>query len=365
VFSFVTAQDTLEFEGVGEGAHANGALMAAKKDVIEKGIGMVLLSQTEIENFQVKRDLILTKMVGSVKGYQIISQSTTSGGLIKVKIKAVVSKSMLRDDLAAFQILIKSMNKPKVMVVISENNGENSDPGNQAAENAVMSFLKESYGFELVDKQGVLSVKNSKQKMAALAGNDVEAASIATQYGAEVLIAGIAICKRVEDVSQNAVGMVSVQADVTLKAISCANGRIIASSSERAVKGHLSPQTAGTQAIAMAAEKTVGKFLDVLVKDWQNQVNNGMPITVEIRNVNTFRLKNALVQTLKGVSGVSSVYERSWDAKSGLLGLDVQYKGNPNSFAAKVDGYKMKSGGGSFAVTGMNGQAVSLAAQAM
>jgi len=38
-------------EGSGEGANAEEALIAAKRNAIEKGIGTILLSQTEIENF--------------------------------------------------------------------------------------------------------------------------------------------------------------------------------------------------------------------------------------------------------------------------------------------------------------------------
>jgi len=363
--SLISAQDEFEYEGIGEGANTAEAILAAKRDAIEKGIGMVLLSQTEIENFQLKRDLVLTKTTGAVKNYQVISQSTTPDGLFKVKIKAIVSKSAMRDDLAALQILIESMDKPKIMVIVNESNIENNDPGNQAAENAITSFLKDPHGFELVDAQAVSSVKNSKQKMATLAGNEIEAAAIGLQYGAEVLISGIAISKRADEVSKELAGMVSVQADVTLKAISCASGRLIASSSEHAAKVHISPQTAGTQAIAKASEKAVAKLLDAIIKDWQNQANNGMPLNVSISNVTTFRQKNAVVQTIKGVAGVDAVFERNWDSQSGMLNVDVRYKGNTNGFAAKIDGYKMTSGGGSLAVTGINGQTINLAAQAM
>lgn len=363
--SAVFAQDEYEYEGVGEGANSAEAILAAKRDAIEKGIGLVLLSQTEIENFQVKRDMVLTKTIGAVKNYQVISQSTTPDGLYKVKIKATVSKSAMRDDLAALQILIESMEKPKLMVIVEESNIDNNDPGNRAAENAITAFFKDPYGFEMVDSKMVSNVRNSKQKMSQLAGNEAEAAAIGLQYGAEVLISGIAISKQAEAASKELAGMISVQADVTLKAISCATGRVIASASEHAAKVHLSPQTAGTQAINKAAEKASGKLLDAIIKDWQNQANNGLPLNVSISNVSTFRQKNAVVQTIRGISGVDAVYERNWDAQTRILVVDVKYKGNSNGFASKVDGYKMTSGGGSLAVTGINGQSINLAAQAM
>jgi hypothetical protein len=360
-----SAQDTFDVEGQGVGANQNEALTAAKRDAIEKGIGMILLSQTEIENFQVKRDLVLTKTIGAVKSYQILSQVTEADGLLKIKIKATVSKSAMRDDLAAFQILVESMDKPKVMIVINESNIDNDDPGNASAENAITSILKDPYGFEIVDQTIVSTIKSNKQKMASLAGNNAEAAAIGTQFGAEVLITGSAISRRAEALSQSLGGMISVQADVTIKAISCATGRVIASASEHAAKVHISPQTAGTQAIAVAADKCTKKMLDALIKDWQNQANNGMPINITVNNVPTFRVKNNVIQTLKGISGIGGVYERSWNAQSGLLTVDIQYKGNPNGLATRVDGYKLANGGGSLAVTGMNGQEVTLSVQAL
>jgi hypothetical protein len=364
-FGMTSAQDTFDVEGQGVGANQNEALTAAKRDAIEKGIGMILLSQTEIENFQVKRDLVLTKTIGAVKSYQILSQLTEADGLLNIRIKATVSKSAMRDDLAAFQILIESMDKPKVMIVINESNIDNDDPGNASAENAITSILKDPYGFEIVDQKLVSTIKSNKQRMASLAGNDVEAAAVGTQFGAEVLITGTAISRRADALSKDLGGMISVQADVTIKAISCATGRVIASASEHAAKVHVSPQTAGTQAIAAAADKCTKKMLDALIKDWQNQANNGMPINITVNNVPTFRVKNNVIQTLKGISGISGVYERSWNAQSGLLTVDIQYKGNPNGFATKIDGYKMSSGGGSLAVTGINGQEITLSVQAL
>ena len=150
--STMFALDEFTTEGVGIGANRDEALMAAKRDAIEKGIGMVLLSQSEIENFQLKRDIVITKTIGAVTQYKTISETRTSDGLIEIKIVARLSKSSMRQDLAAFNILIESMDKPRVMVLIDENNVGNNEPTNRAAESAVLKFLKDPYQFELVDQ---------------------------------------------------------------------------------------------------------------------------------------------------------------------------------------------------------------------
>lgn len=360
----VYSEDTFTAEGTGLGANQDEALMAAKRDAVEKGIGMVLLSQSEVENFQLKRDIIITKTVGTVTSYETISKTRTSDGLIEIKIKATLSKSTMRQDLAAFNILIESMAKPRVMVLIDENNIGSNEPANQSAENAILKFLKDPYDFNLIDPNVSLSIRSSKQKMAQLSGDLKAAVAIGTEHGAEVLITGSAISRVAEEISKNLGGMVSVQADLTLKAINCTSGRIIASENAHAAKVHVSPQTAGNQAIAKAADQAIAKLLDSIIKDWQNQLNNGLPLTVRVTGVKVFRQKKAVIASLQGLSGVSTINERSWDAASGVLLLSVVYKGNADGFCSKVDGHKMTNSG-SLAVTGVNGQDVTISAQAM
>jgi hypothetical protein len=351
-------------EGLGLGGNEAEALMAAKRDAVEKGIGTVLLSQTEIENFMMKRDMVITKTMGAVKKYDVISKTQASDGGYEIRINAVISRSTMHDDLAAFHILLESMEKPKVMVIIKENNIGNDEPTNCAAEAAIIKFLKSPYDFDIVDPSIVASIRTSEEKMAKLAGDAASAASIGAMYGAEVVITGNAVSRVAENISYNLGGMKSAQADVTLRAINCTTGRIIASADAHGAKVHISPNTAGTMAISAASTKATKNLLDAIIEDWNKQINNGVPLIVSIKGVSTFREKNAVVQTLKSVPGVVAVHERGWNSESQLLQTDVQYKGNANGFCTKGDGFKMTSGGGSLAVTGQNGTRISLVIQA-
>jgi len=256
------------------------------------------------------------------------------------------------------------MDKPRVMVIINENNIGSEEPSNQSAENSVLKFLKDPYEFELVDANVAAGTRSSKEKMAELAGDVKAAIALGQQYGAEVLITGNAVSRKAEEISKNLGGMISVQADVTLKAINCTTGRIIGSASDHAAKVHVSPVTAGNQAIEKAASKTAGKLLDAIIKDWQGQLNNGTPINVTVNGVSVFKLKNAVINSIKGLAGVSAVRERTWNGQSSILIIDVQYKGNTDGFCSKVDGFKFKGGEGSLSVTAVNGQDVTLAASA-
>ncbi len=363
--SYAADEENIVAEGSGEGANAEEALIAAKRNAIEKGIGTILLSQTEIENFQVKRDQIVTKTMGSVKSYEKISEGKTDNGFFEVKIRAVLSRSSINQDLAAFHILIESMNKPRTMVVIDENNIGNAEPTNSAAETAILQFLKDPYEFELIDPKASASVRASQEKMATLAGDAAAAAQLGSQNGAEVIITGTAVSRQANNVSQNLGGMVSAQADVTLRAINCSTGSIIGTAAAHAAMVHISASSAGSQAITKASQKAIKDLLERIIKEWQGQQNNGITLTVTIGGVSTFRLKNDLIQTLQWVPNVNAVHERNWDMQSKLLMVDIQYKGNANGFCTRIDGFKLKSGAGSVAVSGVTGLRVTLLVQAM
>ncbi|MFW6221415.1 MAG: hypothetical protein ACOC4C_03030 [Fibrobacterota bacterium] len=361
----IAGSDTehIEAEGVGLGANKSESVIAAKRDAIEKGIGVILLSQTEIENFQLKRDQVITKTMGAIKSFEILEQAPEADGLIKTRIKAVISRATMHEDLAAFQILLESMDKPKVMVIIKENNIGNEEPTNRASENAIISFLKDPYEFDIVDPSVAASIRSSNKKMAQLAGDHSAAASIGAQNGAEVIITGDAVGRVAKKLSKNLGGMKSVQADVTIRAINCASGRIIATGNAHGAKVHISPNTAGVQAITQASTKAAKKLLDAIIKDWNNQLNNGMPLSVSINGVNSFSAKSSVIQALQTIPGVSTIRERGWDSQSQILTADVQYMGNANGFCTKTDGFKVQKGG-NFRITGVQGTRVSLSLQA-
>lgn len=363
----ISAQQNTDIsaEGSGMGANNAEALINAKRDAIEKGIGQILLSRTEIENFMVQRDQIVTKTIGAVRSYEVLSEGPTPDGLYQMKIRATLSARAMREDLAAFHILIESMNKPRVMVVIAENNIGNEDPTNSASETAIIKFLRTPYEFDVVDQKVIATLRASEQKMASLAGNTAQAATIGSQYGAEVIIIGTAVSREANGMSGSLGGMVSVQADVSLKAINCSNGRVIGTAAAHGAKVHISPNTAGSNAITQASERASKELLDVIITEWQNQQNNGVTLSISIKGVNSFRLKNSILSTLSALGTIATVRERAWNAQSELLEVDVQYKGNVEGFCTKLDGLKLKSGSGSLSVIGVNGASVTLQTQSI
>jgi len=341
---------TVEVEGIGR--NSDEAMVNAKRAAVEKGIGTVIQSETEIKNFMVNKDVVLTRTVGAVKSVTTLSENKGVDGAITVKIKAVVSKSQIHDDLMAMKILLESMQKPRVMVLMRENNMNDSAASGNIAETEVINYLTEK-GFALVDPGTVEQLKKEDQANAAMAGDANAAAAIGAQAGAEMVITGNASSRVAEDISKSLGGMKSCQADVSLKVITCATAAIIAAKTEHAAAVHVNPTSGGAKAITEAIHKVLDKsLLEKIVSTWQDAINNGLPLRVLVSDVKSFKTSKAVMDGLPAISSsVVKVTKRNWNQGTGLLELEVVYKGNADGFCESVDGQKIPDGS-TLSVTG-------------
>jgi len=287
-----------------------------------------------------------------VKSVTTLSESKGPDGAVTIKIKAVVSKQLLNDDLMALHILLESMQKPRVMVLMRENNMNDTAASGSLAETEIINYLT-SKGFSLVDPGTVEQLKKQEQAIQALDGNAAAAAAIGAQAGAEMVIAGNAVSRVAEDISKSLGGMKSCQADVSIKVISCATAAVITAKTEHAAAVHVSPVSGGAKAIAEAAQKLLDRFLlEKIVASWQDAINNGVALRVMVSDVKSFKSSKAVMDGLPAASaGVVKVTKRDWNASTGVLELEVVYKGNSDGFSETMDGAKLPDGS-TLAVTG-------------
>jgi hypothetical protein len=323
------------------------ALNQAKRDAVEKGIGTILQSETEVKNFMLEKDIVLTKTMGAIKSYQVLSETQQTDGLWLVKISAVVSKADISKELAALRILLESMDKPRMMVLIKETHNNVSNPDYKAAETAILDFLT-SKEFNMVDPGAVAALIGSDDEYIkkATEGDAVAAAKLGRDNGAENIIVGTATGS-VGAPNPMLAGMSSGQGDLTIKVINCATGKIIVAKQEHVAKPHISAETAMGQAIAAASKKIMDQQVFAkIVESWQDVLNNGAELAITVLNVKAFKDVSAVKNTITALgASVQKITQRGWDKTAGALTLTVLYKGNTEAFCNLADGKDL--GGGS------------------
>ncbi|MFC1856594.1 hypothetical protein ACFL9U_01040 [Thermodesulfobacteriota bacterium] len=337
-FSVVVNAGSLEGDipitGEGYGLTKNAALLAAKRAAVEKGIGTIIISETEVRNFEIQKDVILTKTKGAVRRYEILTEEKQSDGVHYVKIKATVSLDNIQADLAALKILLESMDKPRMMVVIEETGGD-------LGETTILDYLR-TKDFVLVDAAAVAALMQGPEDLIrrATAGDPVAAAQIGAANGAEYIIVGNVSKSFGDSEVLQGTGMKSGQAVITAKVVSCSNARIIASKSSQGAAAHISGGVAQAQATKIAAQKLMDRDLfEEIVSSFQDMMNNGITLDVAVQNVPNYRVQKQIQEMLAGIENVVTVHKRGFTA--GRLMISVQYKGNPDSFGEAVDGQRI------------------------
>src|SRR4030042_1802386 len=335
----------IEVRAEGCGANDSDAMLQAKRNAIEKGIGIFLVSETEVRNFQTLKDRVITKTAGSVKRIDVLEKQKRPKDIF-IRIKAIVSLATIKEDLIALKILVESMDRPRMMVFIHEENGN-------LAETTVIDYLMEKE-FQLIDPSISAALMKKDEKLTRLGseGDPVADARIGSENGAEYVIVG----KVVKSVGKKEVlegtGLISGQAGITTRVINCSTAEVIASKSSHAAAAHHSKLTAITEATEKAAKKLMDRQLfEKIVASFQDMVNNGIDIVVTISGVANFPMQKAIQSAITEIPEVIAVNKRSFNDTQ--LQVTVRYKGKTDTFAEALDGLSVEKK--KFAVTGSTG----------
>lgn len=114
----VTAKGMSFFEPGRELIARDKALDAAKREAIEKAVGVSVTSRTVVENFQVNRDQVLSHASGYLKNIKILDEKKSDLGTYTVTIEAEVEVPALVGDLDRFKKILGWQKNPKIRLVV-------------------------------------------------------------------------------------------------------------------------------------------------------------------------------------------------------------------------------------------------------
>ena len=337
--------------GVGYGLTKDAAIEQAKRDAVEQGLGAYMTSTTTVTATSIE-DNIYSKAQGFVKTFKVIKESKGPDGNFEVTIEAEVTDMIdqVMADEAAFQTLLNSMNRPRIIFLMNEENLIDKTATN-FAETKLLSMFYEK-GFDVVDRQLVQALKGEQDYSKALAGNVSAAAKIASQLGAEVIVIGTAKIS-----SGGKFGpMFSGQADANGKIVRTDTGEILAVvPSARGKKPHISESTAGTMAANQAAEELGKNIITQLITKWSTQQANFTKVFIVLKKAD-FMSYMTFESFLKAqtVSGIRNAYAKNLN--DGVAEFEVEFEGKAQALAMGLaqtspDGLTIK-------VTGLSGNRI-------
>lgn len=351
----LAADDVIVIEAVGEAAIFNNdtaqakdkALEDALRAAVEKAVGTVITSESVSRDFELVEDKVLSHAKGYVKTYEILNQSKEDG-TIKLTVKASVGKDNLTKDVDALVRLISQKGKPKILIMVSEQNI--GQPEAQAwwttqgfttnldvVENTFIEAWQ-PLGFGFVDPQALKGKIKVGKALQSPNIDDSEAKSFAGKTGAQVVIVGKAIA---QEANGKAFGtnLISARANMSVRAIRVDTGDILATSTLDGGSMALDTTTAGSNALKETCKKMAEDLKGKIMRKWLEEVNSGQGIKLVVNNVkktsHLVQLKNALKEQVRGVSAV-----RDRGFKNKVAEFEVEMRGSAQDLAVELEAKK-------------------------
>jgi len=350
-----SADQIIEAEGVASvpagdvAAARDRAIDDALRKAVEQAVGTLIESETMVQNYQVLNDSIYSQTKGFVRTYKIVSERQ-DGPILRVTVSATVAVGDVKGDLQSLGLLIQRMRRPRVLVMIPEENTQDagwwllwtSNVG--TVETQVIRALK-AKEFTVMDASTVRRSIDREAALKAMEGDNAAAARIAAQAGAEVVITGQAVSQPAGSVAGSQ--MHSYQASVTARAVKADTGEILGTTSGSGKAVHLNAIAGGNEALKQAASMVADDLISQIVTQWAREASGTRMIALSVTGLSKAALDD-LVAAMKGtLRGVTEVFQREYS--SGTARLDVDYQGDGEALSRALSGFS--AGGGKLEVT--------------
>lgn len=321
--SFASKTTEVEAEGfavidtLGKETAREKALKEAFRRAVEQAVGVLVQSETLVQNAELINDKVYSKSQGFIKTYKILSENVTADEY-RLKIHAKVSTVKIQKELTTLGLLIEQMGKPRILTLITEQTatgetasswwGGGNTPG--VVENIIFEKFS-SAGFDFVDKNALIA--NAKEDLKVLntgnITNDI-ALKLASLGEAEVVIIGQAIAKAGQGLMGTQIK--SCQATINLRAINADNAEILATVTRSAVDAHVDPITGGTRALTKAGTQVAEQLMSQIINKWKKYASGFYKVSLTVNKI-TFEQIKPFVEFLKSeIDDIEEVTERGF-----------------------------------------------------
>jgi hypothetical protein len=293
------------------------AIEAAQRDAVEKVSGVFITSETQMRNFDLVSDDVLSNSKGFIRSYDVLKEGQ-DGPFYNVFIRATVVKAaFIQNFQDALENLYRRVGKPRIMLVVQEfdsgSGGSGDDSGTQrpqldVVEKEIRKILLKQ-GFTFVDARvGAKSGTSDQDRLLAAARTSK----------AEIVMLGRARIGAKSMLQKFNI----VEASVGLDVIRTDNGQVMASDVATGKGLHINEDTAAVIALQKAADEITPQIMEQVTYQWIKDKNEGARIEMVVKNASygdLINLRRSLSNTIKGVK---KVRQKSYKDGVGLLELE-------------------------------------------
>lgn len=286
-----------QVEAEGEGANHQAALKAAMRDAIEKAVGIYVKSETEVQNWQLKKDQIITHTEAFITDYNILDKYRT-GEIWTVKINATVSNKKLLDTLQELQILQKQLDNPKILVYYDKS-GEKYEPRyTQQSINSINEYLV-TYRYEMVDLGHIEELmKEDRRLIEYQTGGKDLVFELARRMKADVYMTAAVVLEE----TRHSGGRQYSKAKTTIKAFEASTAKLLATRTAYGPEQSFSRESTGFDAgIDMAVKEAMPYVIEQIQGYWKLAISKGTQFKLFVTGIN-FPGQIEFTEALRGIA---------------------------------------------------------------
>jgi hypothetical protein len=304
------------------------AKIQAFRTAIEEVVGVYVLSETRVQNFQLLEDNIYTKATGFLQDFEILDEKVV-GDIYKIKMRVVVGLKPLTNALKELGLL----KEWRIMVVIPEEHIGRRVPDPAGETEVIKRFL--NAGYKVVDQKQVKAIRDTQIAEKAAKGDVDSALQLARKFGADIIITGEAFSEHAATAGGGAYGIdVSLQscrARVEARAIRADTGEIIAADGVYGTGVDIAENIAGKKALTDAGGKLADFFIEEITKI-PASISSSLELViseVSYSKVDELRIK------ISKLRGVKKIVLQEYAGK--IATFDIELDGKPQDFAALLE----------------------------
>lgn len=333
--AFSEMTKTVRVEGLGlivNGDKSTGfeqAKRAALRQAVEEGVGVLISSQTRVQNFAIIQDDILSRTDGYIKEYRITEHGPSDETTYQVEIEAVVGLGDLHESLDALDLLIESVENPVIICLGRERlRGENG-------------LIDQKWGILASELRRGLRQANKHFHLAAPVGDfggeafDAGAAAgdLGQDLGASIVVRGEAEMQPASGIkvplassTLREIGVQSAVVQLRVEALWADSGEIFATLSTVERAAAVTIQAAYEKGIRSGAEKLTDQLVERLAEDWREKAYSGRLLRLVIEGKRE-RLTLFEREFPARVGGIEKLYPRSYSGGRGVYDARSQHTG--------------------------------------
>jgi len=264
------------------------ALNDALRKAVEQGVGVVVTSRSEVRDFQLVYEQILTEARGYVRRYTVKSEGWEGERRYYVEIEAVVSTAEIKSDWVALKFILKQKGNPTFLVAVVDRVDGRTERDSSVAEMEIAGFMLEK-DIEMVNKRISDEALKKEKEAARVAGDKDKLVALAKRFAADMVLIGVV--EAVHEKTKKVYGAVQrtwYNVTYSLQAVRSDDGFIVASLSKTisldgdgCAEGR---REAAMKALKNGAKRAAEEALSLIIKKWQKELLTGAPVTLLVKN---------------------------------------------------------------------------------